>query len=268
MQQEPEERAGLKVSREGTVAVLELNRPEYLNAIDIELRRGLLDTLVELGRDPDTTAIVLTGVGRAFCAGADLKGGSMGRDPSLRSAARVLVHDFQPLVEAICKLDKPVIAAINGAAVGVGMSVALACDLVLMADDAYMATSAVQVGLVPDGGLAWFLCRQLGYQRTFELLTEGSRLEAARCLEIGLANTLVAAEELRACALERAAIYAERAPMTLALTKRLARLAQGAGLADTMAIEAEMQALCMATEDSREAMAAFAEKRKPTFSGR
>ncbi len=260
--------AGLNVSHEGSVALLELQRPDCFNAIDIELRRGLLDALVALGRDPEVTAVVITGAGRAFCAGADLKGGSKGQDPSLRSAARVLVHDFQPLVEAIGKLDKPVIAALNGAAVGVGMSLALACDLVLMAEGAYMATSALQVGLVPDSGLAWFLCRQLGYQRAFDLLTDGARLDAARCVELGLANAVVPAAELHAHSLQRAAAFADLAPMALALTKRLARLAQSASLADALAIEAEMQALCMATEDSREAMAAFAEKRKPRFSGR
>ncbi len=259
---------GLNIHSEGSVAVLELNRPELRNAVDIALRRALLDALTALGRDPAVTAVIITGAGKAFCAGADLKGGSKGEDPTLRSAARVLVHDFQPLVEGIAKLDKPVLAAVNGAAAGVGMSLALACDLVLMADDAYMASSAVRVGLVPDGGLAWLLCRRLGYLRAFDILTGGERLDAERCSELGLANTVVEGAQLRAVALEKAAVFAERAPMALALTKRLARLSETATLADAMAIEAEMQALCMATEDSREAMAAFAQKRKPEFTGR
>lgn len=260
--------AGLQVRREGAVAVLELHRPDVLNAIDIPMRRALYEELTALGRDPGVVAVVLAGAGRMFCAGADLKGGSKGTDESLRSASRVLVHDFHPVLECITKMDKPVIAAINGGAVGVGMSLALACDLVVMEEAAYMLTSLVNVGLVPDGGVAWFLSRRIGYGRAYEVLADTKKLDAERCYQLGLANRIVAAGQAVEQAVEWGSSFASRAPMALALTKRLVRLSETVSLADSMSIEAEMQTLCTATDDAREAMAAFVEKRKPVFTGR
>ena len=257
----------LTVQQHDRVAVVEMNRPDARNAIDAELRSALLAELEAIARSPDVGAAVLCGNGSAFCAGADLKGGK-GADPTLRSPARVVMHDYNPLVETLVRMDKPVIAAVNGVAAGFGMSLALACDLMLMAEDATLLSSFINVGLVPDGGAAWLLLRRMGYARTFELLSGGERVDARRCLELGLANRVVAAERLRDDAIAWAGQLAARAPMALALTKRLARLSQESGLADALALEAEMQTLCMATQDSREAIAAFVEKRPPTFTGR
>lgn len=259
---------GIEVRREGAVAVVELQRPDVLNAIDIAMRRALFEALTALGRDPEVVAVVLSGAGRMFCAGADLKGGSKGTDETLRSASRVLAHDYHPVLECLTKMDKPVIAAINGGAVGVGMSLALACDLVVMEQSAYMLTGLVNVGLVPDGGVAWFLSRRIGYGRTYEVLADAQKLDAERCLALGLANRVVADGQGVEEAIKWGASFAARAPMALALTKRLVRLSETVSLADSMAIEAEMQTLCTATEDAQEAMAAFVEKRKPIFTGR
>ena len=258
----------LKVEQRDRVAVLELNRPAARNAIDIELRTALIAALDRLAHDPDVGAVVLGGAGGAFCAGADLRGGSTGGDSTARSAARIVALDFNPLLELLVRVDKPVIAAVDGAAAGFGMSIALACDLVVMAEGAFMLSNFINVGLVPDGGATWSLLRRVGYGRTFEILADAPRLDARRCLELGLANRVVAAGELRDSAVTWAADLAGKAPMAMALTKRLARLSQGAALADALALEAELQALCLATQDTREAMAAFAEKRPPRFTGR
>jgi 2-(1,2-epoxy-1,2-dihydrophenyl)acetyl-CoA isomerase len=165
-------------------------------------------------------------------------------------------------------MDKPVIAAVNGASLGVGMSLALACDLLIMADTAYLKSPFVGIGLIPDGGAAWFLTRRIGYAKTFEVLTEGEKLTAPRCLELGLANRVVATDTLSQDAAAWAAQLAERAPLAMALTKRVARLSMSVGLSEALSLEAELQTLCASTEDAREAIAAFAEKRTPTFQGR
>jgi 2-(1,2-epoxy-1,2-dihydrophenyl)acetyl-CoA isomerase len=255
-------------SREGTVATVELNRPQAMNAVDNGMRKALLATFDELARAPDIHAVVLTGAGKAFSSGADLKSAAANPDTSLRRTARTLLHDFQPLLECITRMDKPVIAAVNGAAVGVGMSLALACDLLIMADSAYLMSPFVGLGLIPDGGAAWFLTRRIGYGRAFEVLAEGQKLSAARCLELGVANRVAESGALRETALRWAANLAERAPIAMALTKRLARLSLSGGFSETLTLEAELQTFCASTEDAREAIAAFGEKRAPSFRGR
>jgi len=165
-------------------------------------------------------------------------------------------------------MDKPVIGAINGAAVGVGMSLALACDLLVMAESAYLLSPFVGIGLIPDGGLAWFLTRRIGYGRTFEILAESQKLPAARCVELGIANRAVPADTLMESAMRWAGDMAERAPIAMALTKRAARLSMSTGLSDALTLEAELQTVCASTLDSREAIAAFREKRSPDFQGR
>ena len=253
--------------RLGRVAVIELNRPDALNAIDIPSRRALLAALDEVARDQDIGAVVLAGNGKAFCAGADLKGAAANPDSSARRTARTLLHDFQPIIETLARLDKPVIAAVNGAAIGVGMSLVLACDLVVMAEDAYLLAPFINIGLIPDGGAAWFLTRRLGYARAFEAMTEGEKLTAARCLEQGIANRVVAPETLREVCVNWATKFSARAPLALALTKRIARLALSTNLSDALTLEAEFQSFLAGTSDAREAIAAFAEKRTPSFRG-
>jgi len=258
----------VRAYREGRVAVIELNRPQALNAIDMRMRRDLLATFDELARAPDVGAVVLAGAGRAFCSGADLKGAAERTDASPRRTAQTLLHDLQPLIECITRMDKPVIAAVNGPAAGVGMALALACDLLVMAEDAYLLAPFAAIGLVPDGGVAWFLTRRIGYTCTFELLTAGEKVGATRCRELGLANRVVESNALRAEAVRWASGMAERAPIAIALTKRIARMSLTLGLSEMLSLEAELQAACAATEDAREAITAFTEKRTPSFSGR
>jgi 2-(1,2-epoxy-1,2-dihydrophenyl)acetyl-CoA isomerase len=250
------------------VATVTLNRPEAMNAVDLSMRRNLLAAFDELARAPELRAVVLTGAGKSFCAGSDLKSAAANPDSTPRRTARTLLHDFQPLVECITRMEKPVIAALNGAALGVGMSLALACDFLVMADTAYLKSPFVGIGLIPDGGAAWFLTRRIGYARTLEVLMDGQKLNAARCLELGLANRVVAPDSLAHAAATWAAELAEKAPIAMALTKRVARLSMSIGLSEALTLEAELQTVCAGTEDAREAIAAFGEKRTPTFKGR
>lgn len=258
----------VNLTRQDRIAVIELNRPEALNAVDVPMRKALLAAFDEVGRDTELAAVVLTGAGRSFCSGADLKEAAADPDTSARRTARTLIHDFSPIVETITRLDKPVIAAVNGAAAGVGMSFALACDLLVMADDASLIPSFTNVGLIPDGGATWFLTRRIGYGLAFEIMAEAQKIPAARCKELGIANRVVEAASLHDSALAWAAQLAARAPLALALTKRVARLSLSAGLSETLNVEAEFQTFLTQTQDAREAIAAFGQKRKPSFSGR
>jgi len=255
------------VERSGRVTIIEMNRPEVSNAVDMDLRKTLGRLLDEAARDPDCGAVVLAGAGRHFCSGGDLKAAARNPDSSVRRTARTLLHDMQPLIECITRMEKPVIAAVNGAAAGVGMSLALACDFMVMAEDAYLMSSFVNMGLIPDAGGSWFLVRRLGYGRALEVMMEAQKLSAERCLDLGVSNRTVPVEQLRSEATEWAARLASRAPLSLALTKRLARLALTNGLSEAMTIEAEMQTFLASSGDAREAIAAFAEKRPPRFEG-
>lgn len=258
----------VKVQRIGKVQLIELARPDAMNAVDVPMRQALLSHFDLAARDPEIAVVVLAAQGRAFCSGADLKSAAANPDKSLRRTARTLLHDFQPLLECISRMDKPVIAAVNGPAVGVGMSLALACDLLVMAEGSYLLSPFINIGLVPDGGAAWFLQRRIGYGRTLEALLEAEKLDAQRCLALGVANRVSDAQQLREEALAWATSLAEKAPLATALTKRLARLSDGLSLSDALTLEAELQTFCASTEDSREAVAAFAEKRNPVFTGR
>jgi len=258
----------VRISFENRVAILELNRPDAMNAVDLDMRRELMAALDRVARDANVGAVVLAAAGKGFCSGSDLKAAAVSPDTSLRRTARTLLHDFQPILETIARMDKPVIAAVNGAAVGVGMSLVLACDLVVMAQNAFLLAPFVTIGLIPDGAAAWFLVQRIGYARTFEVLAESQKLSADRCLEWGITNRVVAATDLRGEVLKWADSLATRAPLALALTKRVARLAGSVGLSETLTIEAELQTFLAATEDAREAIAAFSDKRPPRFHGR
>ena len=257
----------VNVETMGHVALVELNRPSTMNAFDGQLRHMLAETLADLARDQTVNVLVLTGAGKAFSSGSDLKSAAT-TERTPRSTALTLLHDFGPIVETISRMDKLVIAAVNGPAAGVGMSLALACDLMIIAKGAYLLSPFTAIGLVPDGGLLWFLIRRLGCMRALEVVLEGQRLSAERCVELGVANRMCEAENLRSEALAWAQAFAAKAPLAAAHTKRLARFAVTGALSDSMILEAELQNVCAGTEDAREAINAFLEKRSPSFKGR
>jgi 2-(1,2-epoxy-1,2-dihydrophenyl)acetyl-CoA isomerase len=169
---------------------------------------------------------------------------------------------------AIATMSKPVIAAVPGSAAGIGMSLALHCDLLLMADNAFLLSPFTTISLVPDGGLNWLLVRQLGYRRAFQLSVESERIPADRCVELGLANKAVPAEELQSAAVEWAEKLAKRAPLSLEATKKTMRYAMDNDWASTFNMEADWQQVLAGSEDNVEGVAAFFEKREPKFKGK
>ncbi len=187
----------VKYEQQDAVAVITLNRPDNMNAFTNELRADLLQALTRATKDDDVRAVVLTGEGRCFSAGADLKD-----DVIDRPISEKLQQEYRPVQEAIAEIPKPIIAAVPGSAAGIGLSVALQCDLLIMADNAFMLSPFTTISLVPDGGLNWALVRQLGYRRAFQLSVESERIPADRCVELGLANRAVPAAELQTAALE------------------------------------------------------------------
>jgi 2-(1,2-epoxy-1,2-dihydrophenyl)acetyl-CoA isomerase len=219
----------------------------------------------QAGADSNVRAVVLTGAGKGFCSGADLSVFGGMRTPE--DVERYIVDNYAPLMDTICTLPKPVIGAINGVAAGAGASLALACDLRVMADDAQLLQAFSNIGLVPDAGATWFLVHQVGYSRAFEMAISGERIDAPRCLELGLTNRVVAADELLPYALNWAAKLAERPTRALALTKRALYGAMQRDLSATIAYEAELQKQTIVSDDHREGVAAFRERRAPIFKG-
>ncbi|HSG58107.1 MAG TPA: enoyl-CoA hydratase-related protein [Woeseiaceae bacterium] len=245
------------------VALIALNRPDSLNAFTTELRAALLAALERARDDDSVRAVVLTGEGRSFSAGADLKDTKVDKP-----VEDILQEEYRPVQEIIADMPKPVIAAVPGSAAGIGLSVALQCDLLIMADDAFLLSPFTTISLVPDGGLNWMLVRQLGYRRAFQLSVESERIPAARCVELGLANRTVPADQLRDAALEWAHALAKRAPLSLAATKRAMRHAADQDWASSYDVESRLQGDLLGTEDNREGIAAFLEKRAPEFKGK
>jgi 2-(1,2-epoxy-1,2-dihydrophenyl)acetyl-CoA isomerase len=208
-------------------------------------------------------AVVVTGAGRGFCAGADLRGGS-----DERQFRRVLTDQYHPLIEALRALPKPVVAAVNGVAAGAGMSLALAADIVVASDDARFVPAFHRIGLVPDSGLTRILVRAIGRHRAFEVLVGERQLTAADAHAAGLVAAVVPADRLAGAVAELAERLAGGPTRAIALTKRLIAVAEDAGLSDSLAAEAALQEVAGRTDDHAEGVAAFTEKRQPTFRGR
>lgn len=253
----------LGVATEREVTTLTLNRPEALNALTADLRRGLLAAVKAAGRDPEVRALVITGSGRAFCAGADLRG-----DARERAYRRVLTDEYNPLIEAIRALPKPVIAAVNGVAAGAGVSLALAADLVVAADDAKFVAAFHRIGLVPDSGLTRTLVRAVGRHVAFEVLMGERQLSAAEAHAAGLVSAVVPADRLAGTARALAERLASGPTRAIGLTKRLLADAEDASLSASLAAEAALQEVAGRAEDHAEGVAAFTEKRDPAFRGR
>jgi 2-(1,2-epoxy-1,2-dihydrophenyl)acetyl-CoA isomerase len=245
------------------VAVIALNRPDNMNAFTTDLRADLAHALHDVANDNSVRVVVLTGEGRCFSAGADLKE-SLGGRP----VGEQLREEYRPVFAAIAELPVPVIAAIPGSAAGIGMSLALHCDLVIMAEDAFLLSPFSTISLVPDGGLNWMLVRQLGYKRAFQLSVEAERIDAARCVQLGLANRTAPASALQSTALEWARDLSQRAPLALAATKKVMRFAMDNDWDSSYDLEAQLQGSLVGTADNNEGIEAFLQKRKPEFKGK
>jgi 2-(1,2-epoxy-1,2-dihydrophenyl)acetyl-CoA isomerase len=252
----------IRVDVADRIARITLNRPESLNALNGAMRRELLAALKALGRDESVRVVLVTGEGRGFCSGADLRGGA-----SERAFRRVLTDEYNPLIRAIRDLPKPVIAAVNGVAAGAGVSLALACDLVYASDDARFIQAFVRIGLVPDSGSTRTLVRALGRHRAAQLIFSGDPLSATEALAVGLLNGVVPGDQLAATVSEVATRLANAPTRAIALAKRSINHAEDAELDESLAMEAALQELAGRTDDHAEGIAAFAEKREPRFVG-
>jgi len=253
---------------EGQVAHLTLNRPEALNALTPDQRDRLIQLFGEASADPEVRAVVLTGTGRGFCAGADLRGGAAAGERVAGDVARVIRDGAQRLIAAVLDCEKPVIAAVNGTAAGLGAHLALACDLVLAAESARFIEVFVRRGLVPDGGGAYLLPRLVGPRRAKELMFFGDALPAADAERLGLVNRVVPDGELDKTAREWAARLATGPTRALALTKQLVNASLDSDRATAFAAEAAAQEINMTTADAQEGVASFVERRSPEFRGR
>ncbi|MFF4502844.1 enoyl-CoA hydratase/isomerase family protein [Streptomyces sp. NPDC001401] len=250
------------------VCRITLNRPEALNAITPDQRERIIRLLGDASADPDVRAVVITGTGRGFCAGADLRGGAGAGERVAGDVARMLRLGAQRLIAAVLDCEKPVLAAVNGTAAGLGAHLALACDLVLAAESARFIEVFVRRGLVPDGGGAYLLPRLVGPQRAKELMFFGDALSAADAERLGLVNRVVPDAELDKTAREWAARLATGPTRALAFTKQLVNTSLDTDRATAFAAEAAAQEINMTTADAREGVAAFAERRAAEFRGR
>ena len=245
------------------VAIITLNRPDAMNGFDTQLRSDLLAALTHAGDDPSVRVVILTGAGRCFTAGADLKAGF----PSGDEVKRQLDEEYGPCLKAIVAMPKPVISAVNGFAAGIGLSFALAADLMVMGESAFLLSPFSNIGLVPDGGATWLLPRLVGYQRAYQLCVENERIMAPRCVELGLANRAVPDEELFSATTTWAQSLAQRAPLALARTKQAMRQSAEGDYLTALKLEAELQRASVESADCKEGVTAFLEKRKPSFTG-
>ncbi len=254
--------ADVEVMREGAVLTITLNRPDVLNALNRSVHDGLYRAL-EQAKDPSIRAVVLTGAGRGFCVGQDLQEFSAGA----RDVTGNLRANYHRNVLAIRALEKPVIAAVNGPAAGAGMSLALACDVRIAADSASFVPAFINIGLVPDSGGTWLVRRLLGTARAFEWLTTGRKLSAEEARAWGLANEVVAGDDLGHRAHEVATLFAAMPTRAVWQTKRLLDRAEDATFDQQLELEAVTQAELTQTHDFREGVAAFLEKREAKFTG-
>jgi len=251
----------IEITREGAVMTITLNRPDVLNAFNARMHAELAQGLAA-ARDPSVRAVVITGAGRGFCVGQDLN------EFQTMDVAEALRGRYHPNVLAIRALEKPVIAAVNGPAAGAGLSLACACDVRVAAESASFIPAFINIGLIPDAGGSWFVHRLLGYARAFEWMTSGRKLSSAEALDWGLVSEVVEDERFASRTAELAAQLAAMPTQGIAMTKRLFDHAETAQLDEQLELEAHLQSEATRTDDFREGVAAFQERRAPVFTGR
>jgi enoyl-CoA hydratase/carnithine racemase len=259
------ENAPLLVERDGTIVVLALNRPTTRNALNRELVLALGGALRDAAADDAVRAVVLTGSGGSFCSGADLRAG-LSDGEAVGMPERI--DEYHAMIRSIVHAPKPFVAAVDGAAVGFGADLALACDLRILSTRGYLQEKFVKIGLMPDGGGTFWVPRLVGLGRALELLLLGTKIEAAQALELGLCNRVVEPEVLDARARELAHELALGPPLAHARIKAAVRESFRGGIDDALAREKAGQLELLASEDVMEGIVAWAQRRDPKFKGR
>jgi len=259
------------LERKGAVATVTLNRPAALNALDEAMMEGLEEAFTALEADHSVRAVVLCGAGEHFMAGGDIKffHGALGLPPQERRRRfERIVHKVHPTMLAIQRMPQPVIASVRGATAGFGMSLLMACDLALAAEDAYFTVAYALIGTSPDGSGTYHLPRLVGMKKAMELALLAERFDAASALQLGLVNRVVPLAELESATIALAERLARGPSRAYANTKRLLNRSLTSTLPAQLQAEAESFADCAASEDFAEGVRAFVEKRKPRFNGR
>lgn len=248
--------------REG-VGVITLDRPERMNALTVEMREALGTHFEQAARDPAVRAVLLQSSGKAFCASGDVS--RMG--DFTPTSGRELLKLAHRMVRNLANIEKPVVAGVRGMAAGIGWSMALACDMVIASDTARFSQVFRHVGLVPDGGAVWFLTQHLGAMRAKELVYSGRRIDAQEAHSLGLVTRVVADDDLDAVAWQTALELAQGPTFALGMAKKMFKLMHQPDLESLLDAEAWAQGLALLTDDHREGVQAFFEKRKPRFKG-
>ena len=251
----------VKYEKKDSVVLITFNRPEVRNAFNAKMTEDILEALVEAKNDSNIRAIVLTGEGLSFSAGADLSA----RDNKWSDTEAALIEGYLPSLKEIMEMPKPIISAVNGAAAGIGSAYAMACDLTVMSEEAYILQAFSNIGLIPDGGANWFLTNTVGYKLAYQIAIEGERIDAKRCLELGLVNKVVAGENLLTEAISWADKLSLRSSQSLSLTKKIMRKSVDSSYEDIYDLEAKTQNTLTGSEDNIEGITAFMEKRQPNF---
>ncbi|MBI1222230.1 MAG: 2-(1,2-epoxy-1,2-dihydrophenyl)acetyl-CoA isomerase [Bacteroidetes bacterium] len=249
---------------EGGIATITLNRPDVFNAFNDAQSFELQDALKMAKKDETVRAIVLTGAGKAFCSGQDLKAIATTEKRSLKES---LDKRYNPIIRSMREMPKPIICRLNGVAAGAGCSLALACDLIIASENATLIEVFVNVGLVLDSGSSYFLPRLIGSARAFEMSTMGTRVKAQQALEWGMVNKVVAQDDLDAAVKEYTDYYASAPTKAVALMKKMLNKSFHSDLNTMLEYEAYCQEIAGNSEDNKEGVKAFNEKRKPAFTG-
>ena len=251
----------LKLETNNHVATITLGRPEMMNAFNEQLIWDMGEATKIVKDDSQIRVLVITGEGRGFTAGADLTE----RESSWSNTKDALERGYHPFLKNIIDMPKPVIGSINGAAAGIGAALAMACDLRIMAKEAYIMAVFSNIALVPDGGLSFLLTRAIGYSRALEYAIEAKKISADECLALGIANKVVDLEDLNKATMEWATLLSKRAPQALAHTKAIMRNAVTKSYDESFLEEAEIQNSIFGNNENLEGVTAFLEKREPNF---